>query len=161
VAAIGLAASDIEAFLPFRVKAKEAEHISAYFKPEKAGSPVQGIGPADVHNRAPRPMPLVAAGARVIGDGVMAVAGDGNVVFFQMAPWQYDYRNNFGLKRTYRRASFTVNRLLANMGAAGETPLLDRFSKPLGILEKDNRWAYGFYLDQYEEMDDPYRFFRW
>jgi len=106
-------------------------------------------------------MSLVAGGARVIGDGVLAVAGNANVVFFQMAPWQYEYRNNFGLKRTYRRASYTVSRLLANMGAAGNTPLLSRFSQPVGFLEKDNRWMSGFYLDQYEVMDDPYRFFRW
>jgi hypothetical protein len=37
------------------------------------------------------------------------------------------------LKRTYRRTSFLLARLLANMGAAGSTPLLERFSSPVGI----------------------------
>jgi len=47
----------------------------------------------------------------------------------------------------------------ANLGAAGETPLLDRFKRPVDAAEK--RWLSGFYLDEPQEWDDPYRFFRW
>jgi hypothetical protein len=65
------------------------------------------------------------------------------------------------LKRTHRRASFLLTRLLANLGVAGETPLLERFRQPVGKLESKKRWSEGFYLDQPEEWDDPYRFFRW
>jgi hypothetical protein len=74
-------------------------------------------------------------------------------------PWSFDYHEQQNLRRTYRRASFLLGRLLANLGAAGETPLLDRFKSPVGAAEK--RWRSGFYLDEPEEWDDPYRFFRW
>jgi hypothetical protein len=82
------------------------------------------------------------------------------MVFCQLAPWQFEYESNFGLKRTFRRASFLVTRLLANLGVRGETPLLARFSTPIE-KGKPNRWLQGFYLDTPQAWDDPYRFFRW
>jgi hypothetical protein len=51
-------------------------------------------------------------------------------------------------------------RLLSNLGVNGETPLLTRLSTPVGSNEP-SRWLQGFYLDEPEEWDDPYRFFRW
>ncbi|MHC4071231.1 MAG: hypothetical protein ACYTGS_04225, partial [Planctomycetota bacterium] len=65
------------------------------------------------------------------------------------------------VKRTFRRTSYLVTRLLANMGAAGSTPLLDRFGRPVDASKADARWLYSFYMDVPEEWDDPYRFFRW
>ena len=159
--ALGLNEQEARGLLPIPVTMKEAEHISAWFEPPAARSPLAGIGPADVHNRAPRSMPLVPGGADVVGDGVLAVAKDTGLVFCQMVPWQYEYAGNFGLKRTFRRSSFLVTRLLANMGAAGPTPLLARFSSPCDASKPSKRWQEGLYLDQPEEWDDPYRFFRW
>ena len=74
------------------------------------------------------------------------------------------------MKRTCRRTAFLVTRLLANLGAAGpmttsgrspSTPLLDRFHRPVAAGNAEKRWLDGLYLDPPEEMDDPYRFFRW
>ena len=113
-----------------------------------------------MHNRDPRTIPLVSAGAETVGNGVLAVAQGANVVFCQLAPWQFEYESNFGLKRTFRRTSVLVTRLLGNLGAAGETPLLSRVSTPVESNES-GRWLSGFYLDDPEEWDDPYRFFRW
>jgi hypothetical protein len=160
---IGLDQSEVDAFLPFKVRMKEAEHIAACFEPAGQTSPFTGLSSADVHNRDPRNLPLVSDGADIIGDGVLAIAKDANVVFCQLAPWQFEYRQNFGLKRTFRRTSYLVTRLLANMGASGATPLLSHFSDTVGNNDKDKsgRWLKGFYLDTPEEMDDPYRFFRW
>jgi len=158
--AIGLTQEQADAFLPFKVSIRPAEHINAYFDPAGASSPLAGIGPADVHSRDPRTIPLMSGGAATVGDGVLAIASDANVVFCQLAPWQYDYRNNFGLKRTFRRTSFLVMRLLGNLGVSGETPLLTRFSTPVAN-DGPGRWLQGFYLDEPEEWDDPYRFFRW
>ncbi|MBE0545087.1 MAG: hypothetical protein IH623_27420 [Verrucomicrobia bacterium] len=152
--------ADADALLPFKVSFTPAEHINAVFDPPGRGSPLAGIGPADVHCRDPRTLFLVSSGANVVGDGVLAVATNANVIFCQLAPWQSDYAKNYGLKRTYRRTAFLVTRLLANLGVRGDTPLLTRWSSPV----KDNepgRWLNGFYLDQPEEWDDPYRFFRW
>ncbi len=158
--AIGLDQEDAKSLFPFTVKMKKAEHISAFFEAFGRNSLQAGIGPADVHDRAPRELPLVSDGARVIGDGVLAQAEDARVVFCQLEPWQFG-TNQPNLKRTYRRASFLVSRLLANMGVAGSTPLLERFRTPVNDAPPDKRWLAGLYLDQPQEWDDPYRFFRW
>ncbi|MGC8989254.1 MAG: hypothetical protein ACP5MD_03945, partial [Verrucomicrobiia bacterium] len=81
-------------------------------------------------------------------------------LFCQLVPWQFDYKNNYGLKRTFRRTSWLLTRLACNARAECETPLLSRLSNPPS--ENENaRWLEGFYLDKPEEWDDPYRFFRW
>ena len=82
-------------------------------------------------------------------------------VFCQIAPWQFDYSRAVNWKRTFRRTSFLVTRLLANMGVAGTTPLLERFGRPVDAGKAEKRWLDGLYLDTPEVWDDPYRFFRW
>ena len=158
VLALGLDQDAAKAVLP-GVALKKAEHIAASFEPAGAGTPLAGVGPADVHNRDPRDLFLVTGGAKAAGDGVLAQA-DG-AVFCQMVPWEFDYSKQYNLKRTFRRTSFLVARLLANMGVAAETPVLDRFKSPVTASKPEKRWLDGLYLDQPEEMDDPYRFFRW
>ncbi len=155
--------------LPLKVRMKEAEHIAAYFEPSAFSSLLAGVGPADVHNRDPRKLPLVSAGVTIIGNGVLAKAENLNVVFCQLAPWQFDYkelRNSTkgrltAVKRTFRRTNYLLTRLLANMGATGSTPLLERFGSPVDASRAEKRWLEGFYLDVPQEWDDPYRFFRW
>jgi hypothetical protein len=158
--ALGLTQQDADAILPFKVSITQAEHINAWFDPPGLDSPAAGVGPADVHNRDPRRIPLVEAGAEPLGDGVLAIASTSNVVFCQLAPWQFEYSDNYGLKRTFRRTSFLVTRILANLGVNSETPLLARFSTAIGA-DEPGRWLRGFYLDEPQEWDDPYRFFRW
>ena len=70
--AIGLDEAEANAFLPLKVRMKKAEHIAAFFEPVGKDSLLAGIGPADVHNRDPRELPLVSGGATVVGDGVLA-----------------------------------------------------------------------------------------
>ncbi len=159
--AIGLDEPEARAFLPHQVEMKRAEYISTGFEPFAAGSPFAGVGPADVHNRDPRELPLVTTGAAVIGNGVLARGENMNVVFCQLVPWQFDYNTQYNLKRTYRRASCLLTRLLANMGVDGGTPVLERFSTPVAVAAPEERWLTGLYLDRPEEWDDPYRFFRW
>jgi hypothetical protein len=160
VVAVGLDEDDANAFLPRKLAMVTQEHIAAYFPPFGAGSLFAGVSPAEVHNRDPRKLPLASSGATVIGNGVLAQAEDANVVLCQLAPWRFDYSGEkMNIKRTFRRVSCLLTRLLANMGAAGQTPLLSRFAGPVGADEK--RWLDGFYLDVPEEWDDPYRFFRW
>ena len=115
--AIGLDEEDAAALLPDRVRMRNAEHIAAFFEPFGAGSPFAGVGPADVHTRDPRTLPLVVGGAEVIGDGILAGRKSGHVVICQLVPWQFDYGAKLNVKRTYRRTAFLVSRLLANMGA--------------------------------------------
>ncbi len=159
--AIGLSEQQINAFMPLKISTKEAEHIASYFEPFTFNSLLVGVGPADVHSREPRKLPLVSAGAKVIGDGVLAKMESINVVLCQFAPWQFDYKKFYNLKRTFRRNSYLLTRLLANMGAAGQTPLLEHFSTSVDLSKAEKRWLKGFYMDTPQEWDDPYRFFRW
>jgi beta-galactosidase len=158
---IGLGPTEADELLPIKVPMKNAEHIASFFEVPNAASSFAGIGPSDVHNRDPREFPLITAGAATIGDGVLAKADGANVVFCQMAPWKFDASKSSNLKRTHRRVAFMLSRLLANMGGAGVTPLLDRFSKPVDAAKPEKRWLDGLYVDRPEEWDDPYRHFRW
>ncbi|UCG58507.1 MAG: DUF4350 domain-containing protein, partial [Phycisphaerales bacterium] len=159
--AIGLDEQQANEFLPAKVRMKEAEHIAAYFEPLGFSSLLAGVGPADVHSREPRKLPLVSAGVAIIGDGVLGKAENMNVVFCQLAPWHFDYEKLYNLKRTFRRTSYLLTRLLANMGATGSTPLLERFGRPVDAAKAEKRWLEGLYMDVPQEWDDPYRFFRW
>jgi hypothetical protein len=159
VLALGLDGAEARSILPFPVETKPGEHIAAFFEPPRRHSPLAGVGPADVHNRDPRPVPLVSGGVEVVGNGVLAQVEHANVVFCQLLPWQFDSKKSMNLKRTFRRLAYLVSRLAANLGAAGETPVLGRFGSPARAGER--RWLDGLYLDVPEEWDDPYRFFRW
>lgn len=92
-------------------------------------------------------------------EGILAKAENLNIVFCQFAPWQFDYKKLYNLKRTFRRTSYLLMPLLANMGAAGQT--LERFSNPIDASKAEKRCLEGLYIDVPEEWDDPYRFFRW
>ncbi len=159
VVVVGLDAAQANAFLPFAVEMKNEEYINALFGPAGVSSPLAGIGPADVYNRDPRTIPLVSGGVDVLGGGVLGVSKDGGVVLFQLVPWQYDYSKQFNLKRTFRRSSCTLTRILAGMGVGADTPLIARFARGSG--DDKQPWLTSFYLDEPVEMDDPYRFFRW
>jgi hypothetical protein len=159
--AVGLDQDECRKFLPLDIGVQNAEHIAAYFEPVALTSPLAGVGPADVHNRSPRQLPLVQSGVKTVGDGVLACSENGNVLFCQLVPWQFDDAKNLGLRRTYRRSSFLLSRLLANLGGGGSTPLVSRFSLPVAATNEKNRCLDGLYLDQPQEWDDPYRFFRW
>jgi hypothetical protein len=159
VLAIGLDEQAANAFLPTKVQMKPAEHIAAYFDPAGPGSWTAGVSPADVHNRDARMIPLVTGGAAIVGNGVLAKSENNNVVFSQLVPWHFDSAKPMNQKRTFRRVSYLTTRLLANMGAASATPLLERFHTPAGAGER--RWLDAYYLDTPEEWDDPYRFFGW
>jgi beta-galactosidase len=161
VLAIGLDQDQANAWLPFKITTAKKEHIAAFFEPFAKESLLAGVSPADVHNRDPREVPLISSGAQIYGNGVLAGAQKANVIFCQLAPWQFDGAKQMNLKRTARRVSFLVSRLMANLGATASTPLLDRFHQPVDASKPEKRWLDGFYIDQPEEWDDPYRFFRW
>jgi beta-galactosidase len=159
--AIGLDEQEAGKFMPLDVHMRRAEHIATYFDSASLHSPLAGVGPADVHNRDPRQFPLLESGVTIAGDGVLGHAASANVVFCQLAPWQFDEVKQSDLRRTRRRVTFLLSRLLGNLGAASSTPLLDRFRTPVATANDKNRCLDGLYLDQPEEWDDPYRFFRW
>jgi hypothetical protein len=157
---VGLDERDAPLPLP-DVRIRDTEHIAAHFESPGVNSPFAGVGPADVHNRDPRKLGLVTGGATILGDGVLAETGKQNIAICALAPWQFGGSDQQNLRKTFRRSSFLVSRLLANMGVAGTTPIIERFGKPVDPATQESRWQSGLYLDQPEEWDDPYRFFRW
>jgi hypothetical protein len=159
--ALGFDQQDANALGMAQMGFTNAEHIAAFFPSSGLDALFQGVGPGDLHNRDPRELPLVAAGALRIGDGVLAKASERNVVFCQLVPWQFDPGKQSNLKRTFRRTSYLVTRLLGNLGVTSATPILERFRTPDDPAKSEKRWLTGLYLDSPEEWDDPYRFFRW
>ncbi|HUL51144.1 MAG TPA: glycoside hydrolase family 2 TIM barrel-domain containing protein [Candidatus Nitrosotalea sp.] len=165
VLALGLDEQNANAVLPFKVKTKTAEHIATFFDPFGRDSLLAGIGPADVHNRDPRELPLVTEGARVVGNGVLAVSQNDDVLFCQLVPYAVSPTAGnaapANIRKTFRHSSYLLTRLLGNLGAAGSTPILERFHRPAAKSGMEARWRQGLYLDVPEEWDDPYRFFCW
>ncbi|MCZ7648890.1 MAG: hypothetical protein M5U26_27145 [Planctomycetota bacterium] len=157
--ALGLDEKETGAFLPFKVGTRTAEHLAAYFERAGAESPFAGLGPADVHCRNPRELPLITEGATPLANGVLAQAQEGQVVFCQLVPWSFEYKIPQHNKRTFRRASCLVSRLLGNLDAQASTLVLERFKAP--VKGPERRWLEGLYLDEPEIWDDPYRAFRW
>ncbi|MCC7376039.1 MAG: hypothetical protein IT581_15380 [Verrucomicrobiales bacterium] len=160
---VGLGEEDLARFLKAPLSIRPAEHISTYFDAPNWGSPWQGVGAADGHLREPREVPLVVDGAERLGDGWLATreVGLGRVVLCQVVPWSYGDRPEPNVRRTYRRTSYALTRLLANQGVILPTPLLERFGDADAADALEGRWLRGYYLDQPEAWDDPYRFFRW
>jgi hypothetical protein len=158
--AIGLGQEEMDKLLSFKVTTTTAETFGEDFASRGTSSLLAGIGPGDVHLRDPRPLPLISAGLDPVAGGLLATAPEARAVVFQWSPWRPDVQADAGLRRTLRRTGFAIARLLANLGAAGRTPLLSRFSSPVGDAEPA-RWLSGLYLDEPQEWDDPYRFFRW
>jgi hypothetical protein len=178
---LGLDADEANLFLPRRIRTVSREHIAASFEAPGHGTVFRGLGPADVHNRDPRDLPLLSGGASVLGNGVLGRMEDASIVFCQIEPHRWfaaseeaaasadgvdsGGREPLNLRMTYRRSSALVTRLLANLGVRGQTPLLDRFATPVEAEavsgDTDGRWARGLYVDLPQAWDDPYRFFRW
>ncbi|MFW6107358.1 MAG: hypothetical protein ACOC8A_01565 [bacterium] len=87
--ALELDAKQANPFLPTAVRTAKREHIATWFQPPSVRSPFAGVAPADVHNRDPRDLPLVTGVAKTLGNGVLAQAQGGSVVFCQLAPYRF------------------------------------------------------------------------
>ena len=159
--AIGLDGAEAGAFLPFKIETRTAEHIAAYFEPASRNSLLAGIGPADVHNRDPRQMPLVIGGVASTGDGVLAKASSAQRRFLP--------DRSLGLRsyQTDEPQADVSPRLVPGRPPGGEhgdcwpDADLDAVPPTQEATGDERRWLEGLYLDTPEEWDDPYRFFRW
>jgi beta-galactosidase len=86
--ALELDAEEANQFLPSPMRTERRLHVDAWFDTPDARSRLAGVGPADVHNRAPRELPLVTGGAHPVGNGVLACGEHAGVVFCQQAPYR-------------------------------------------------------------------------
>ncbi len=160
VVALALSQEEAQAVLGLPVQMQVQEHISCRYAPLGPGTALTGVGCGEFMIRDPRNVPLVVGGAQPLGDGVVALAEGGNVVFCQLAPWHFDYKEFYNTKGAFRHLSFALSRMLGNMGVRLEAPLLRHFAT--APAEGDRRWLDGLYLEEpVLDDDDPYRFFRW
>jgi hypothetical protein len=149
---IGLDGRAIKDTLALDLTTTNKTYINSVFAPAPFGAITAGIGPADVYNRVPREIPVLA------NDQVIGAAADEHVGLFQLTPWSFDPAV-MNSKRVFRHVSVALTRLLGNFGVHAATPLLQRFGSP--VKQGEQRWLYSFYLDTPVEEDDPYRFFGW
>ncbi|MDR3692687.1 MAG: hypothetical protein P4L46_25125 [Fimbriimonas sp.] len=157
---IGLDGDDLRHILPTPAEASYREYIESAFEPMPLSSPFAGVADADVFNRAPRKIPVLAPGPGVEPGGVLASLNNGRAILMQLVPWSFTQAQQ-NTKRVFRHTSFALTRVLANLGVSANTPLLERFARPVDLSKKEQRWLSGFYLDVPAEEDDPYRFFGW
>jgi beta-galactosidase len=130
--AVGLGEEEANAFLPCKIATKKAKYTCGSYSVPSLKGPFAGIAPADLYNRDPRELPLVTtSSATSLGDGVLFKAESANVIYCQLVPWQFDYENKYNVKTTFQRTSFALNRILANLQARAETPLLTNLGNPL------------------------------
>ena len=120
--ALGLDEQEANRFLPFQVRMRKAEHIASYFEPPAGDSLLSGVAPADVYNRDPRKLPLVSAGATVLGDGVLAQARSANVAFFQFPPYSVSSRGGNGafIPGTAQPETYVPPHLVRPSASAGQ-----------------------------------------
>src|SRR5262249_49845855 len=108
VLALGLDQAEARSFLPFKVETKAGEHIAAYFEPPRGESLLAGVGPADVHNRDPRELPLLCGGGAGGGHGGLAGGGRVDGVFCPLVPRQFDPPKQMKLKGPFRPGACLV-----------------------------------------------------
>jgi len=153
---LGLSPSELDRAFAQRIENKGGPTIS---RPIKYSSPATaGIASADLHWRTG---PSIAALPTDTPSGpALAVLprGKGQIVLCQAAPWMFDYEKKPYLRTTYRRNVFLVSRLLANLGARADCPILDRFAQP---PKSEKPWLGALYLQDPIADDDPYRYYRW
>ena len=60
-------------------------------------------------------------------------------------------------RTSYRRSSFTIAKILANLGADFHNPIIDIVSNP----PQEKAWLNSYYIQEPKADDDPYRYYRW
>ncbi len=96
----------------------------------------QGLSNAETHFRNFRDLPLLSGPGTADERGLLAAAdlGGGKVVFCQVAPWMFDPADFDHDRMTYRRTACLLGRILGNLGAPMDTPLLRYWAKPAMVL---------------------------
>jgi len=151
---LGLNGDELNVVLPGEVKVRDLPAIPSLI--EKFNDPVlSGISNAELHWKTLLTLPAMETSGPDSNQILRIIRkGRGVVVICQSAPWMFDYVRKPYVRTTYRRSSYLAARLLANLGAASQSPL--ELSGGAGI---DFRSA--LYIQHPVAEDDPYRYYRW
>lgn len=128
VLALGLSAEELRGWVPEVVARPATPTMCAPLGPMRSDPLLRGISSAELHWRT---RPVIAP---LSDDGHPALRvlrrGQGAVVICQIAPWHIDADESARLRTTWRRTVWLVSRLLHNLGAAAENPVLARLVHP-------------------------------
>lgn len=157
VLGLGLASADLQRAFSERIESKEQPTISKPF--DGTTSPeFSGISSADLHWRTAPTIAALSTSASPHPALAVLRRGKGRIVLCQAAPWMFDYPKHPCLRTTHRRTTFLVARLLANLGAHADCPILNRFAKR---PDTGTPWLGALYPQDPVAEDDPYRYYRW
>jgi beta-galactosidase len=118
----------------------------------------RGLGVSDLHWRSESGAWLVKGGAEVGAEGLLGRVreGKGVAVFCQMDPERLEADSKTYFRLTRWREMRAMSQLLANLGASfkADDSGVRLKSPPSGLYHPD-------YRQDFENGDDPYRYFRW
>ena len=175
--AIGLDQADADA-VAARSHHEEGRTHRRLLRAVRRVSPLAGVGPADVHNRDPKEFSLVSGGATVVGDGVLATADEGQRRLLPTRALAMRLQQGEAQRQADIPPQFVPgDSVVGQHGRRGRHAVLARFSSPVKESKEtpersekkaekkadnsEKRWLDGFYLDEPQDWDNPYRAFRW
>jgi hypothetical protein len=91
---------------------------------------------AELHFRNFVDVPVMPGADAADHEGLLVSrqAGEGGFVFCQVAPWMFDPAEFNHDRMSYRRTGSLLGRILANLGAAADCPLLENWQEPAAVL---------------------------
>ncbi|WP_347243931.1 carbohydrate binding domain-containing protein, partial [Thermogutta sp.] len=85
---LGMEGKEVNSFLPATVRTESREYINAFFSEPSFSCVFAGIAPADVHNRDPRNLPVLADGVERLCE-VLGQTNNDQIVFCQLLPFDF------------------------------------------------------------------------
>jgi beta-galactosidase len=133
--ALANGADDLDA-APLPCRWERRTIVSSALKPDARTGAFAGLSDAETHFVDFVELPLLSQPAPADKEGLLASVrvGRGSVVFCQVAPWMFDPAKVPHDRTSYRRAGFLLARILANMGAPSQCPLLANWKQPAVLL---------------------------
>ena len=178
VLCLGLSDEDLQRLLPNRVDVEERPVYSTMIA-RLAGTPLfAGVSNGELHWRTKLDIAALTDTSPTSNQALKTIQiGKGRIVLCQAAPWMFDYEAKPYVRTTFRRNTFLVSRLLANLGARFDTSVAQRFAAKTAPPRDDSGdssvgngtprvnqpgpWLDSYYIQNPESVDDPYRYYRW
>jgi beta-galactosidase len=131
VLALANSAGDLKA-APVPCQWQSKTIVSSALKPQARTGPFLGVSDAETHFVDFVDVPLLSKPVPADQEGLLASArlGSGTIAFCQVAPWMFDPAKVPHDRTSYRRSAFLLSRILANLGAPMQCPLLANWDQP-------------------------------
>lgn len=157
--ALGVTQQQMDQLAPGLVTLKRQRTVPAPLPPNN--EPIlRAVSNAEVFWRD---LPILNAitSASGVGNDALRIwnLGKGRIVLCQATPDLFDGQKDAYVRTTYRRNLFLVSRLLHNLGATSQCPLVALLTQP--PADNTSPWLSSYYFQIPVSQDDPYRFYPW